>query len=79
MTLQERVSSDKLKQKIGKTLEVLVDEVDAEGAIARSHADAPEIDGVVYIDADHKMIRQGQIVNVRIINSNQHDLWAELV
>lgn len=79
MALQEKISSDKLKQKIGKTLEVLVDEVDSEGAIARSHADAPEIDGLVYIDADQKTIRQGEFVKVRIVNSDQHDLWAELV
>jgi len=79
MALQEKISADKLKQKIGKTLEVLVDEVDSEGAIARSHADAPEIDGLVYIDADQKTIRQGEFVKVRIVNSDQHDLWAELV
>lgn len=79
MALQEKISADKLKQKIGKTLEVLVDEVDSEGAIARSHADAPEIDGLVYIDADQKTIQQGEFVKVRIVNSDQHDLWAELV
>lgn len=79
MALQEKISADKLKQKIGKTLEVLVDEVDSEGAIARSHADAPEIDGLVYIDTDQKTIRQGEFVKVRIVNSDQHDLWAELV
>ena len=79
MALQEKISLNKLKQKIGKTLEVLIDEVDAEGAIARSHADAPEIDGLVYIDVDHKMIRQGEFLNVRIVNSDQHDLWAEPV
>ena len=79
MALQEKISLTKLKQKIGKTLEVLIDEVDAEGAIARSHADAPEIDGLVYIDVDHKMIRQGEFLNVRIVNSDQHDLWAEPV
>lgn len=79
MALQEKISADKLKQKIGKTLEVLVDEVDSEGAIARSHADAPEIDGLVYIDTDQKTIQQGEFVKVRIVNSDQHDLWAELV
>lgn len=79
MALQEKISTDKLKRKVGQTLEVLVDEVEAEGAIARSHADAPEIDGLVYIDADHQLIRQGDFVKVRIVNSDQHDLWAELV
>jgi ribosomal protein S12 methylthiotransferase len=49
MALQERISAERLKKKVGKTLTVLVDEIDDEGAIARSTADAPEIDGVVHI------------------------------
>src|SRR5487761_2192584 len=54
MWLQEEISEERLKRKIGKTLTVLVDEVDEEGAIARSFADAPEIDGQVYInDGQH--------------------------
>jgi len=49
MLLQEEISEQRLKRKIGMTMKVLVDEVGKEGAIARSSADAPEIDGVVYI------------------------------
>src|SRR5207244_7261081 len=50
MHLQEKISAKRLKRKVGKTLRVLVDEVSAEGAVARSSADAPEIDGVVHIE-----------------------------
>ena len=49
MKLQEKISAQRLQRKVGKTLTVLVDEVDADGAIARSSADAPEIDGVVHV------------------------------
>lgn len=50
MQLQQRISTERLKQKVGQTLPVLIDEVDDEGAIGRSYADAPEIDGCVYLN-----------------------------
>src|SRR5699024_751979 len=50
MQLQQQISAQRLQQKIGKTLPVMIDEIDEEGIIGRSMADAPEIDGVVYID-----------------------------
>ncbi len=78
MWLQEEISEEKLKRKIGKTLTVLVDEVDEEGAIARSYADAPEIDGQVYIN-DGSHLNVGDRVEVRITDSDTHDLWGELV
>ncbi len=78
MQLQSEISTERLKRKIGKTMQVLVDEVDDEGAIARSFADAPDIDGVVYIN-DGEELEVGQLVNVRITHSDEHDLWAELV
>ena len=78
MWLQEEISEEKLKLKIGKTLTVLVDEVDEEGAIARSFADAPEIDGQVYIN-DGQHLNVGDRVEVRITDSDTHDLWGELV
>jgi ribosomal protein S12 methylthiotransferase len=55
---------------------VLVDEVDDEGAVARGSADAPEIDGVVYVEG--KDFTLGEFVEVTIIDSDAHDLWAEL-
>ena len=57
---------------------MLVDEVDEEGAIARSSADAPEIDGLVYI-GNGQTLNVGDFVSVRIIDSDEHDLWAETV
>ncbi|MDO9012732.1 MAG: 30S ribosomal protein S12 methylthiotransferase RimO [Gallionella sp.] len=78
MWLQEEISEEKLKLKIGKTMTVLVDTVDEEGAIARSFADAPEIDGQVYIkDGSH--LNVGDKVKVVITDSDTHDLWGELV
>jgi ribosomal protein S12 methylthiotransferase len=78
MLLQEEISKQRLKRKIGKTMKVLVDEIDKDGAIARSSADAPEIDGLVYI-ADGLHLNPGDFVEVQITDSDTHDLWAELV
>ena len=78
MYLQEDISAEKLAKKVGKTIKVLVDDVDEEGSIARSAADAPEIDGVVFIEnAGHLSV--GDIVMVKIIDADEHDLWAELL
>lgn len=77
MLLQEEISTERLKRKIGKTITVLVDEVDEDGAIARSSADAPEIDGQVYIE-DGQELEVGDLVEVTVIDSDEHDLWAEL-
>jgi ribosomal protein S12 methylthiotransferase len=77
MLLQEEISAERLKRKVGKTITVLVDEVDEEGAIARSSADAPEIDGLVYIE-DGQQLKVGDLVEVRITESDEHDLWAEI-
>src|SRR2546421_3661560 len=65
MAVQERMSSERLKRRIGKTLTVLVDEIGDAGAIARSAADAPEIDGVVHIASSRKL-KAGEFARVRI-------------
>jgi len=77
MQLQEEISTEKLTRKIGGEIIVLVEEVDEEGAIARSAADAPEIDGVVYIDNGQEL-EVGEFVTVRVTDSDVHDLWAEI-
>src|SRR6266481_1335412 len=77
MLLQEEISEERLKRKIGKVMTVLVDEVDDEGATARSAADAPDIDGLVYIE-DGQQLSVGDFVEVRITDSDTHDLWAEV-
>ena len=77
MLLQEQISEERLKRRIGQTITVLVDEVDEEGAVARSSADAPEIDGLVYIE-DGQQLKVGDIVDVKVNDSDAHDLWAQL-
>jgi ribosomal protein S12 methylthiotransferase len=78
MATQEAISAKRLKQKVGKTMKVLIDGVDAEGAIARSAADAPEIDGVVQI-APHASLKQGEFAIVRITAADAHDLQGVVV
>ena len=78
MELQEDISADLLAAKIGREIDVLVDEVDDEGTIGRSAADAPEIDGLVFIN-DHFDAAPGDFLRVRVIDADEHDLYAELV
>jgi ribosomal protein S12 methylthiotransferase len=77
MACQAEISRGKLQEKIGRRLTVLIDQVDTEGAIARSMADAPEIDGVVYIE-DGQKLTVGDYATVSIIDTNEYDLYAEL-
>jgi len=77
MLLQEEISEERLARKVGKTLTVLIDEVDEEGAIARSSADAPEIDGLVYIE-NGQQLNVGDFVEVKITDSDTHDLWGRV-
>ncbi|MGN2245975.1 30S ribosomal protein S12 methylthiotransferase RimO [Frateuria sp. GZRR35] len=77
MAVQAEISAAKLQRKLGRTLTVLVDEAGAEGAVARSAADAPEIDGVVHI-ADGQALKPGQFVQVVVEGADEHDLHARL-
>ena len=78
MELQEDISTQRLERKIGREIEVLVEEADEEGAVARSQADAPEIDGLVHIpDGEH--LEVGEFVRVRVTDCDVHDLYAEAV
>ncbi len=76
MATQKKISTSRLKRRVGQTLTVLVDTVDKKGAIARSAADAPEIDGRVIIRRGQKL-KPGEFVKVKITKSDAHDLWAE--
>jgi ribosomal protein S12 methylthiotransferase len=67
-----------LAARVGKTIEVIVDEVDAEGAIARSHWDAPEIDGSVYLNGEANL-KPGDRLRARVTHADEYDLWAEPV
>lgn len=78
MTLQQEISAQKLQEKVGKTLMVLVDEIDEEEGIAicRSYADAPEIDGHVYVDEITAQVKVGQFLTVTIDDASEYDLFA---
>ncbi len=78
MLVQADISAAKLQQKIGRTIQVLVDEAGKDGAVARSAADAPEIDGTVIIRDGHKL-KPGQFVDVMVESADEHDLHACLV
>ena len=75
MEIQARISHQKLESKVGQTFTVLVDGHDGDYAIARSMADAPDIDGKVYL-RDGKLLKPGDFVDVKIESYDQHDLFA---
>lgn len=78
MAIQESISAAKLESRVGQRIKVLIDSIDGTDAIARSSADAPEIDGVVFIeDAAHR--KSGEFADVKIIDATAHDLIARLV
>ncbi|MFP1804806.1 30S ribosomal protein S12 methylthiotransferase RimO [Lonsdalea quercina] len=78
MQLQQQISAQRLQAKIGLALPVLIDEVDEEGAIGRSMADAPEIDGAVYLNGETRL-KPGDIVTVKIEHADEYDLWGSRV
>lgn len=78
MQLQQAISAKRLKEKIGTTQIVLIDEVHPEYVIARSMADAPEIDGIVTISGQISNLKPGQFVNVEITDADEYDLFAVL-
>jgi ribosomal protein S12 methylthiotransferase len=78
MEVQNRISAEKLAKKIGQTMTVIVDAVDEEGAICRSNADAPEIDGNVFIEGVTDL-PIGEFVDVEIVDASDYDLWGVLV
>ncbi|BFO09280.1 hypothetical protein GGER_17900 [Serratia rubidaea] len=78
MQLQQQISAQRLQEKVGRELLVLIDDVDAEGATGRSMADAPEIDGAVYLNGDTG-VNVGDIVKVRIDHADEYDLWGSRV
>ena len=79
METQMAISQRRLATKIGRTIEVIVDETDGEGAVARSKWDAPEVDGCVFIGEDATKLQQGDIVHVEIDEADETDLWGRLV
>lgn len=75
MQLQQQISAARLQEKVGQRIAVIIDEVDSEGAIGRSMADAPEIDGSVYLNgAQH--LKAGDIIQAVVDHADEYDLWA---
>ena len=79
MEKAQAISEAKLAAKVGQVMQVLVDEVDAEGATCRTKADAPEIDGNLFIDAGFEALAPGDLVTVEVEEAGEYDLWGRLV
>ena len=78
MAHQQAISAARLQLRIGKEIDVLIDEVEEQGSVGRSFFDAPEIDGSVFIDGDHGF-KPGDKVRCRVVDADEYDMWAEPV
>ena len=76
MEKAQAVSEAKLAARVGSVLQVIVDEVDADGATCRTKADAPEIDGNLFIDEGFEGLKPGDLVTVRVDEAGEYDLWG---
>lgn len=80
MALQQKISAERLQQRIGWEMQVLVDGINEDGsAVARTYADAPEIDGLVHIAAVEAGVQIGDFIDVEITGADDYDLFAEQV
>ena len=79
MQKAQQISEAKLAKKLGKELQVIVDEVDEEAATCRTMADAPEIDGNLFIDSDFEDLTIGDIITVKVDEVGAYDLWGQRV
>ncbi|MFM7335354.1 MAG: 30S ribosomal protein S12 methylthiotransferase RimO [Tabrizicola sp.] len=79
MEKAQAISEAKLAAKVGKVLDVIVDEVDEDGATCRTKADAPEIDGNLFIDEGFEALKPGDIVRVEVDEAGEYDLWGRVV
>ena len=79
MAKAQAISEAKLAAKVGQDLEVIVDEVDAEAATCRTMADAPEIDGNLFVDEDFEGLSVGDVVKVEVEEAGEYDLWGRVV
>jgi ribosomal protein S12 methylthiotransferase len=78
MAVQQEISREVLASRVGREIEILIDEVDGEGAIGRSAWDAPEIDGSVFLNGETGRTA-GDLVRARVVHADAYDLWAERV
>ncbi len=79
MEKAQSISEAKLAAKVGQALQVIVDEVDDEAATCRTKADAPEIDGNLFLDEGFEALKPGDIVTVEVDEAGEYDLWGRLV
>ncbi|WP_353471253.1 30S ribosomal protein S12 methylthiotransferase RimO [Salipiger sp. H15] len=79
MEKAQAISEAKLEAKVGTRMQVLVDEVDGEAATCRTKADAPEIDGNLFIDEGFEHLKPGDMVTVEVDEAGEYDLWGRLV
>ncbi len=78
METARKISTEKLARKIGNVIEVIVDEIDDEGAVCRTKADAPEIDGNLFIEENFDKISVGDILKVHVTAASDYDLWGTI-
>ncbi|MGD9801726.1 MAG: 30S ribosomal protein S12 methylthiotransferase RimO, partial [Parvularculaceae bacterium] len=78
MAVQQEISRDLLQRWIGRDLDVLIDDVDEDGAVGRCYADAPEIDGAVILEGETSL-DVGDMVRARITGADEYDLWGERI
>ena len=76
MSKANEISSEKLERKVGKIVEVIVDQVDEDTAICRTQADAPEIDGNLFIDKNFSHLKPGDLLTVKVDEASDYDLWG---
>ena len=79
MAKAQAISEAKLAAKVGQVMQVLVDEVDEDGATCRTKADAPEIDGNLFIDEGFEGLAAGDLVTVEVEEAGEYDLWGRLI
>jgi ribosomal protein S12 methylthiotransferase len=79
MEKAQAISEAKLAKKVGSVQAVIVDDVEEDAATCRTMADAPEIDGNLFIDDGHEMLTPGDIVNVEVDEAGEYDLWGRVV
>lgn len=75
MQVQQQISKQRLQEKVGSKIWIMIDELDEQGAVGRSMADAPEIDGVVYLNGEFD-VNPGDIFQVLVEYADEYDLWA---
>ena len=78
METARKISKEKLARKIGTEIEVIVDEIDDEGAVCRTKADAPEIDGNLFVEENFDKISVGDILKVHVTAASDYDLWGTI-